>query len=238
MKVDILAIGIHPDDVELSCGGTLLKHKADGKKFAIIDLTRGELGTRGNATLRTQEAIKAAQLLGAETRVQLDLPDGFFSNDKESLLKIITQIRCFKPDIVLCNAIRDRHPDHGKAAQLESDACFYSGLEKIETFFEDKKQDCWRPSAVYHYIQDYALEPDFVVDVSSFVDKKIEAIMAFSSQFYNSESSEPITPISGKEFMDSVKAKMQVHGRPAGMLYAEGFTSSRIFGVKSLFSLI
>ncbi len=237
MKVDILAVGIHPDDVELSCSGTLLKHIKEGKSVAILDLTKGELGTRGDAKTRVIEAENAAKILGVKSRTYLDLKDGFFENNEYSLRLIIEQIRKFKPEIVLCNALNDRHPDHGKAAKLTADACFYSGLSKIKTALDGIEQECWRPKAVYHYIQDYALQPDFVIDVTEFIEKKTEAIMAFRSQFYSPESNEPETPISGIEFMESVKAKMRVHGRPAGFEFAEGFNCSRIFGVNNLFNL-
>ncbi|MCB0409893.1 MAG: bacillithiol biosynthesis deacetylase BshB1, partial [Flavobacteriales bacterium] len=196
MKVDILAIGVHPDDVELSCSGTILKHIAQGKKVGILDLTIGELGSRGSGELRLVEASNSAKLLGVEFRENIGLADGFFENDKESQLAIIKMIRKYQPEVVLANAVRDRHPDHGRASKLISDACFYSGLLKIETELEGKQQTHWRPKAVYHYIQDRLIKPDFVVDVSEFVDKKIASIQCFSSQFYNPESKEPATPIS------------------------------------------
>ncbi|MDZ4663813.1 MAG: bacillithiol biosynthesis deacetylase BshB1 [Bacteroidota bacterium] len=238
MKIDILAIGIHPDDVELSCTGTILKHIALGKKVAILDLTLGELGTRGNAELRTKEAMASAKIQGVEFRKQLNLKDGFFENNKASQRAIIEVIREHKPEIILCNAISDRHPDHGRAAQLTTDACFYSGLAKIETTSNGTKQTAWRPKAVYNYIQDQYIKPDFVVDVTEFRDKKHEAIRAFASQFYDPNSKEPETPISGKEFFDVVDAKMLICGRSIGVKYAEGFTASRYIGVKDLSDLI
>jgi bacillithiol biosynthesis deacetylase BshB1 len=237
MKVDILAIGVHPDDVELSCSGTLAKHIALGKTVGILDLTLGELGTRGNAELRTQEAMKAAQILGVSFRHQLHLKDGFFMHDENALKLIIEQIRFAQPEIVLCNAVSDRHPDHGRSAKLAADACFYSGLAKIKTEYNRVDQYCWRPKAVYHYIQDNYLEPDIVVDVSSFRELKHKAIMAFSSQFYDPKSSEPETPISGKEFLESVDAKMRVMGRQINVAFAEGFTRTRYIGVNNLFDL-
>ncbi|NCP45050.1 MAG: bacillithiol biosynthesis deacetylase BshB1, partial [Flavobacteriales bacterium] len=188
MKLDILAIGIHPDDVELSCSGTLLKHIALGKKVGILDLTHGELGSRGSAEIRLQEAKNAALIMGVHTREILNFSDGFFENNKEHQLAIIKMLRLYQPEIVLANATSDRHPDHGRASKLISDACFYGGLRKIETEFEGQIQQHWRPKAVYHYIQDRYLKPDFVVDVTDFVDKKMEAINAYSSQFYNPES--------------------------------------------------
>ncbi|MCE3258946.1 MAG: bacillithiol biosynthesis deacetylase BshB1 [Bacteroidetes bacterium] len=238
MKVDILAVGVHPDDVELSCSGTLLKHIASGKKAGILDLTKGELGTRGSAQLRTQEAMSAAKILGVDFRTQLDFKDGFFQNDEFHQRKIIEQIRKHQPEIILCNAVSDRHPDHGRAAKLVADACFYSGLVKIETLMDGKPQAAWRPKAVYHYIQDNFIHPDFVVDISGFIDKKHEAIMAFSSQFYNPKSTEPATPISSKEFLEQLNAKMAIWARAIGTSYAEGFTVNRYPGVKDLFDLL
>lgn len=238
MKVDILAIGVHPDDVELSCSGTLLKHIADGKSVGILDLTLGELGTRGNAKIRTKEAMQAAKIMGVKFRDQMNLSDGFFANDEKTQKKIIEKIRLYKPEIVLCNAINDRHPDHGRAAKLVADSCFYSGLIKISTAHKGKKQDCWRPKAVYHYIQDNFIHPDFVVDITDYVDKKMKAIMAFSSQFYNPKSKEPVTPISTPEFLEAIKAKNVIWGRAIGVRYAEGFTVNRYPGINSLFDLI
>jgi bacillithiol biosynthesis deacetylase BshB1 len=238
MKLDILAIGIHPDDIELSCSGTLLKHIALGKKCGIIDLSAGELGTRGNAELRLQEATLAAKILGVSVRDNLKMADGFFVNDKEHQLQIIKKIREYQPEIILCNAVTDRHPDHGRAAQLVSEACFYSGLRKIETLIDGGNQECWRPKAVYHFIQDKQLKADFVVDISAFIDKKMEAIHAFKSQFYDPTSTEPTSPIAVKNFMDVIKGKMSVYGRETGFEFAEGFTVERTIGVDNLFDLI
>ncbi|OFY83078.1 MAG: bacillithiol biosynthesis deacetylase BshB1 [Bacteroidetes bacterium RIFCSPLOWO2_12_FULL_35_15] len=237
MKLDILAIGVHPDDVELSCSGTLLKHMALGKKCGILDLTQGELGTRGSAELRLKEAAKAAKIIGIEVRENLKMADGFFKNDKEHQLAIIKIIRKYQPEIILCNAVSDRHPDHSRAAQLISEACFYSGLIKVETKIKGAKQNSWRPKAVYHYIQDKQLKPDFVVDISEYIDKKMEAIQAFKSQFFDPDSKEPESPISVKNFLDVVKAKMTVFGRDAGFEFAEGFTVERTIGVNDLFDL-
>jgi bacillithiol biosynthesis deacetylase BshB1 len=237
MKLDILAIGVHPDDVELSCSGTLLKHIFLGKKCGILDLTIGELGTRGNGPLRLEEAAAAAKIMGIDIRDNLGMADGFFKNDRVHQLKIIEKIRQYQPEIVLCNAVSDRHPDHGRSAQLVSEACFYSGLRKIETETDGKKQEAWRPKAVYHYIQDRYMKPDFVVDVTPFVDKKMEAIKAFKSQFYDPQSSEPESPISVKNFLDVVLGKMSVYGRDAGYGYAEGFVAERVIGIKDLFDL-
>ncbi len=237
MKVDILAIGVHPDDVELSCAGTILKHIALKKKVGMLDLTKGELGTRGSAELRTKEAKKAAKILGVSFREQLDMADGFFANDEKHQLQIIEVIRKYQPEIILCNAVSDRHPDHARAAKLVADACFYSGLVKIETKQGKKSQEAWRPKAVYHYIQDNFIQPDFVIDITKHMDKKMEAIHAFESQFYNPNSKEPATAISSPEFMEAVKAKSSIFGRSIGVRYAEGFTVSRTIGVNSLFNL-
>ncbi len=236
--IDILAIGIHPDDVELSISGTLLKEKKAGKRIGILDLSRGELGTRGSAELRTQEATAAAKLLNADLRVQLTLRDGFFENNETNLIPIIEQLRYLKPNIVLANATSDRHPDHGRAAKLISDACFYSGLVKIETQMNGEAQAPWRPQAIYHYIQDQFLHPDFVIDITEFMDQKLEVILCYSSQFFSPDSKEPITPISSKEFLESVKAKNSIWGRAINVPYAEGFKTIRYPGVKSLSDLI
>ena len=238
MKIDILAIGIHPDDVELSCSGTIAKHIALGKKVGILDLTRGELGTRGNAELRTKEANDAAIILGVSFRTQLNLKDCFFENNEENQKKIIEIIRKHQPEIILCNAISDRHPDHGRASKLVSDSSFYSGLIKIETHTDNKIQQAWRPKAVYHYIQDQYIHPDFVIDISDFIDIKHKAIMAYSSQFYNPSSNEPETPISSKHFIESVNSKMSILGRDIGVKFAEGFTVNRYPGINSLFDLV
>jgi bacillithiol biosynthesis deacetylase BshB1 len=237
MKLDILAIGVHPDDVELSCSGTLLKHISTGNVCGIVDLTAGELGTRGSGPLRLQEAAAAAKILGIPVRDNLGMADGFFKNDREHQLEIIKKIRQYRPEIILCNAVSDRHPDHGRAAQLVSEACFYSGLRRIETELNGEKQDAWRPKAVYHYIQDRHMKPDFVVDVTAFIDRKMEAIKAFKSQFYNPDSNEPESPISVKNFFDVVLGKMSTYGRDAGYDYAEGFIAERVPGVSDLFHL-
>lgn len=240
MKLDILAIGVHPDDVELSCVGTLLHYIDQGKKVGLLDLTKGELGTRGNAQLRTQEAMESARLMGATVREQLDLADGFFEINKESILPIIEVIRRYRPDIVFANSNSDRHPDHGRSARLEDDACFYSGLRKIETI--DKltglPQEAWRPKLVLHYIQDYHLEPDFVFDITPYFDRKIELIKTFRSQFYDPDSAEPDSPISGKDFLEFNAARSRDFGRPANMAFAEGFQVNRLFGVKDIFDLV
>ena len=238
MKIDILAIGIHPDDVELSCSGTIAKHIAFGKKVGILDLTQGELGTRGNAELRSKEANEAAIILGVSFRTQLNLKDCFFENNEENQKKIIEIIRKHQPEIILCNAISDRHPDHGRASKLVSDASFYSGLIKIETHSDNKIQQAWRPKAVYHYLQDQFIHPDFVIDISDFIDIKHKAIMAYSSQFYNPSSNEPETPISSKHFIETINSKMSILGRDIGVKFAEGFTVNRYPGINSLFDLV
>lgn len=239
MKLDILAFGAHPDDVELGCAATLAKEISNGKRVGIVDLTRGELGTRGTAEIRDAEAAKAAELLGVLVRENLEMADGFFTNDREHQLQIIKMIRKYRPDVVLCNAIEDRHIDHGKGSKLVSDACFLSGLVKIDTKLDgdDQWQDAWRPKRVYHYIQWKNLEPDFVVDVSGFMDKKIEAIEAYGSQFYDPKSKEPETPISSKNFIESVRYRARDLGRLVGVEYAEGFTTERFIAVEGLHSL-
>lgn len=237
MKLDILAFGSHPDDVELGCGATLAKEIANGKKVGIVDLTRGELGTRGSASLRDKEAAEAARILGVSVRENLEFADGFFVNDKEHQLAVIRMIRKYQPDIVLCNAIDDRHIDHAKGSKLVSDACFLSGLIKIDTCFEgeDQWQQAWRPKHVYHYIQWKDIEPDFVVDVSGeYVKTKIKAIMAYASQFYDPKSDAPETPISSKNFFDSLDYRSRNLGRLIGVEYAEGFTSERYPAVSFL----
>lgn len=238
MKIDILAIGAHPDDVELSCGATLAKEIAKGKKVGIIDLTRGELGTRGTAETRNEESNNAAHILGISVRINMGFADGFFVNDKTHQIELIKMIRKYQPDIVLCNAIDDRHIDHGKGSRLVSDACFLSGLIKIETKDDNgQSQNKWRPKQVYHYIQWENLEPDFVVDVSGFIDIKMEAVLAYKTQFYSEKSKEPETPISSKNFTDSIKYRARDLGRLIGVEYAEGFTVERYPAVDSLFDL-
>lgn len=238
MKLDILAFGAHPDDVELGCGGTLAKEIAHGKKVGIIDLTRGELGTRGSAQIRDQEAAAAAKILGVVVRENLRMRDGFFVNDEKHQLEIIKMIRKYQPEIVLCNAVDDRHIDHARGSKLVSDACFLSGLRRIETQLDGQKQDAYRPKLVYHYIQWKNIEPDFVVDISGYNDKRVEAILAYSSQFYDPNSSEPETPIATKNFLESLNYRAQDLGRLIGTEYAEGFTTERHLAVNSLSDLI
>ena len=237
MKLDILAFGAHPDDVELGCGGTIAKEISLGKKVGIIDLTRGELGTRGSVEIRNQEATAAAKILGVSVRENLDLRDGFFVNDEAHQLKIIKMLRKYKPEIVICNAIDDRHIDHGKGSQLVPDACFLSGLLKIETEIDGIKQEAWRPKLVYHYIQWKNITPDFVVDITGFNEKRVEAVLAYGSQFYNPNSNEPETLIASKNFLESLNYRAQDLGRLIGTDYAEGFTVERYLAVNSLSDL-
>ncbi len=234
VKLDILAFGAHPDDVELGCGGTLAKEISNGKKVGIIDLTAGELGTRGSAEIRTLEANKASKILGLNTRENLNFKDGFFKNNENHQIKVIQVIRKYQPEIILCNALDDRHIDHPKASKLVSDSSFLSGLVKIDTSLNGEKQQPWRPKSVYHYIQWKNLNPDFVVDVSGFMEKKISAINAYKSQFYNPESNEPETLISKKNFIDNVINRSADLGRLIGVDYAEGFNTQRLLGVSSL----
>jgi bacillithiol biosynthesis deacetylase BshB1 len=234
MKLDILAFGAHPDDVEIGCGATIAKSIANGLKVGIVDLTRGELGSRGTPEIRAMEAQNAAQILGVSIRENLGFADGFFINDKEHQLKVIAIIRKYKPKIVLCNTIDDRHLDHPKAGELVSNACFLSGLRKIETSLNGKSQKEWRPKQVYHYIQWKNIEPDFVVDVSKHLVKKIAAVNAYKSQLFNPNSKEPETPITTQNFFDSIKYRAQDLGRLVGVDCAEGFTTERYVAVKQL----
>ncbi|TXE16073.1 bacillithiol biosynthesis deacetylase BshB1 [Psychroserpens burtonensis] len=237
MKLDILVFGAHPDDIELGCGGTVAKEIANGKKVGLIDLTRGELGTRGTAQTRDQEANDASKILGVTVRENLGFADGFFINDKEHQLKVVQMVRKYQPEIVLCNAIDDRHIDHGKGSKLVSDACFLSGLLKIETDLDGKVQDKWRPKQVYHYIQWKNLEPDLAVDISGYIDIKMASVAAYKTQFYDPNSKEPQTPITSKNFTDSIKYRASDLGRLIGVDYAEGFTVERHVAVDSLFDL-
>lgn len=237
MKLDILAFAAHPDDIEISASGTLMKHIENGKTVGIVDLTQGELGTRGTILTRYEEAREASELMGIHYRNNLKMADGFFENNAENRLSIIREIRKCRPEVVLANAISDRHPDHGRASRLISEACFYAGLPKIETELNGAQQSAYRPKAVYHYIQDRYIEPDFVVDVTSYVDRKMEVLKAFRTQFFDPNSDEPKTPISGKEFFDFIKGRMSNFGRPIGVEFAEGFTVERFIGVEDLLSL-
>ncbi|MEM0940911.1 MAG: bacillithiol biosynthesis deacetylase BshB1 [Bacteroidota bacterium] len=238
MKLDILGITAHPDDVELSFGGTLLVHKEKGYKIGIADLTQGELGTRGTPEIRAQEAKKASEILGLDARENLRLPDGFFENTKISQLKVIEQLRRFQPKIVITNAIYDRHPDHTRGSQLVETSFFLSGLKEIKTNWGGKSQEAYRPEKLYFCIQSISWEPDLLVDISSVIEKKREAIRAFKSQFFDSNSEEPETYISSRRFVDMLEARAIVWGQKIGVNYAEGFKVKHSLGVKNLFDLI
>ena len=237
MKLDILAVGAHPDDVELSCAATLAKEISRGKKVGILDLTRGELGTRGTAEIRDEEAKRAAEILGVKVRENLEFSDGFFTNNVAHQLEIIKILRKYRPEIVLCNAVEDRHIDHGKGAKLVADSCFLSGLRKIETICDGDSQQAWRPKNVFHYIQWKNLQPDLVVDVSGFMDKKLDSVKAYESQFFSENSNEPETPISSSNFFESISYRAKDLGRLIGVEYGEAYTVSRLVAVDSLFDL-
>ncbi len=237
-KLDILAFGVHPDDVELGCSGTILASVAQGKKAGIVDLTRGELGTRGSAETRKAEAAEAARVLQISVRENLEMADGFFENDENHQRKVIEVIRKYKPEIILCNAIEDRHPDHGRSAQLVEDAAFLSGLRKIETQAAGEKQEAWRPKYVFHYLQDRFLQPDFVFDISAFFDQKLESVLCYKTQFYNPDLDEPQTYISSPDFFDAVKARAMMLGKRIGVKYAEGYISRKMIGFNTFDSFI
>ena len=237
MKLDILVFAVHPDDAELGCSGTILKHIALGKKVGIIDYTRGELGTRGTAETRDKEAADSAKILGLHARENLRFRDGFFQNDEEHQLEIIKMVRKYQPEIILTNALHDRHSDHGRAENLANDAIFLSGLIKIETKIDGVNQLPWRPQMVLQYIQDRYIKPDIIIDVSDFMDKKVEAIRTFKTQFDSPDSKEPQTYISSPEFLESVIARAREFGKNIGAQYAEGFTSRKLLGVDNLFNL-
>ena len=241
MKVDILAIGVHPDDVELSCSGTLIQEIKSGKKVAVLDLTEGELGTRGTVQTRYEEAAAAAMIMGVHGRENLRMRDGFLLNDEAHQLQLIQAIRKYQPTIVLANALQDRHPDHGKASQLVADSCFLAGLEKIKTVDDSNlPQARWRPSYVLHYIQDRFQEPDFIVDISPVFEQRMKAIQAYGTQFHNPDTQieGPETYISKKGFLDAIVARARLLGKRIGVDYAEGFTSNKTIGIRSLHDLI
>ena len=237
-KLDILAFGAHPDDIELGCGGTLLGAIAEGKKVGVIDLTKGELGTRGTTSQRLKEAQLASEIMGLTIRENLGMADGFFMNDKEHQFAIIETIRRFQPSIIFCNGPEDRHPDHGRAARLVEDAAFLSGLTKIQSSHNGVAQEAWRPTQVFHYIQSRSLTPNFVVDISAHMDKKMESILAHSSQFYDPNSKEPETFISGTAFLEFVKGRAKELGQQIGVQYAEGFITKKLLGIGSLDAII
>lgn len=238
MKTDILAFGAHPDDVELGCGGTIAKLVSEGKICAIVDLTKGELGTRGTDETRRVEAGSAMKILGVSARENLEMKDGFLENSEEYQMRIVKMIRKYRPEIVLANAIDDRHPDHAKGAKLVSDACFLAGLRKIQTDLDGESQEVWRPKQIFHYIQWKNIEPEFVIDISEHLDKKIEACMAFKTQFYDPTSKEPETPITSKDFYESLTYRAQDLGRLSGVAYAEGFTSEKLMALKNFEGIV
>lgn len=238
LKLDILAFGAHPDDVELGCAGTLLGAIAEGKKVGVIDLTKGELGTRGSISQRLSEAQLASEVMGLTIRENLEMADGFFINNKEHQLVIIETIRRFQPSIIFCNAPEDRHPDHGRAASLVAEAAFLAGLKKIQTIHNGVAQEAWRPTQVFHYIQSRSLTPHFVVDISKHIEKKMEAILAHSSQFYDPKSNEPDTFISSAAFLEFVKGRAKELGQQIGVQYAEGFITQKTLGINSLDAII
>lgn len=240
MKLDILAFGVHPDDVELGCSGTILAAIAEGKKVGVIDLTPGELGTRGTAETRKTEAANAATIMGVQVRENLGMADGFFQQDETNVRKIIEVVRKYQPEIILCNAPEDRHPDHGRSAKLVADAAFLSGLRKIVTTMSGNAQKEWRPSYVFHYIQDRFIQPSFVMDISAHMEKKIEAVLAYCTQFFHPDTTidEPQTYISSPQFLETVKARAMMLGKRIGVQYAEGFISEKVLGVTTLDAFI
>ena len=238
MKIDLLAFAAHPDDVELSCAGTILIHGKAGYKTGVVDLTRGELGTRGNAALREKEANEASDILGLSVRENLEMADGFFEINDSNKIAVVKMIRKFRPTLVLANAIDDRHPDHGRASRLVSEACFLSGLVKIKTTMDGAEQEVWRPRAIYHYIQDRNMKPDIIVDISAVIEQREKAIMAFSSQFYNPDSTEPDTMISSKQFLIGLRSRALEYGRLIGAEFGEGFILERPPGTSDLFQLL
>jgi bacillithiol biosynthesis deacetylase BshB1 len=238
MKLDILAFGVHPDDVELGCAGTIMASIDQGKKVGIVDLTRGELGTRGTPTTRTQEAAAAAKIMGVQVRENLDMADGFFVNDEAHQRKIIALIRKYQPEIILANAPEDRHPDHGRSAKLVSDAAFLSGLRKVETIHEGITQTAWRPAYTFHYIQDRFIQPSFVIDITAYMERKMEAVLAYGTQFTNADTSEPQTYISSPQFLETVKARALMLGKRIGVGYAEGYITEKIIGFSNFDAII
>ncbi|MCY7291999.1 MAG: bacillithiol biosynthesis deacetylase BshB1 [Ferruginibacter sp.] len=239
MKIDLLAFGVHPDDVELGCAGVLLAEKKNAKKIGIIDLTQGELGTRGTAETRKEEADSAGRILGVDARENLMMADGFFENNEINQRTLITILRKYQPEIIFCNAPEDRHPDHGRSAKLVEDAAFLAGLSKIETFYNNELQKAWRPKYVFNFIQDRYLKPDFVIDISEEMEQKIESVKAYKTQFFNPDSQDgPQTYISSPEFLDSVIARAAMFGKMIGVKYAEGFLSKKMIGFKNIDALV
>ena len=241
MKVDILAIGVHPDDVELGCSGAIINEIKNGKKVAVLDLTQGELGSRGSVEIRYEEAAKAAMIMGIHTRENLKMRDGFFVNDEVHQKKLIAVIRMYQPEVVLANSLDDRHPDHGRAGKLIAESCFLSGLVKVETIGENGKlQEPWRPKYVFHYIQDKYHEPDFIVDITDVFEQRMEAIKAYTTQFYNPENEDdgPQTYISTQDFLESIVARARMIGKKIGVKYGEGFNSEKVVGIRNFDALI
>ncbi|TDQ06879.1 bacillithiol biosynthesis deacetylase BshB1 [Pedobacter metabolipauper] len=237
MKLDILVLAVHPDDAELGCSGTIIKHIALGKKVGIVDFTRGELGTRGSAKIRDEEAADSAKVMGLHARENLRFKDGFFKNDEEHQLEVIRMIRKYQPEIVLSNALHDRHPDHGRAGDLANDACFLSGLSKISTQLDGVEQEEWRPRLLLQYIQDRYIRPDVIIDITPYMETKIASIKAFKTQFFNPDVDGPGTYISSPEFFESVIGRAREFGKSIGATYGEGFTSRKLLGVDDLFQL-
>jgi N-acetylglucosamine malate deacetylase 1 len=239
MKLDVLAIGVHPDDVELGCSGTLINEVKRGKKVGIIDLTEGELGTRGTVENRYQEAADAAKIIGAVARENLQMRDGFFKNDEAHQLQVVQVLRKYQPEIVITNILEDRHPDHGRAGQLVYDSCFLAGLRQVKTKDADgNEQEKWRPKHLLHYIQDRFCEPDVLVDISEVFEQRMASIKAYTTQFYNPESSEPVTYISNSGFLDAIIGRARLLGKRIGVQFAEGFISKKDIGIASLDALV
>jgi len=238
LKLHILAIAAHPDDIELSCAGTLIKHALAGQAVGIVDLTQGELGTRGSAALRLQEAQDAANLMGVNVRENAGMADGFFKNDEAHQKQLIAYIRHYRPEIVIANAIADRHPDHGRGGRLIADACFYAGLRKIETQRDGAAQQPWRPKRVYHMIQDRHMEPSFIVDITDTFEQKMAAVRCYRSQFHDPASNEPVTYISTGGFLDNIRYRDAVVGKRGGVQYGEAFVTEHMPAVASLDSFL
>ena len=238
MKMDILAFGAHPDDVELGCSGTLISAVKEGKKVAVVDLTQGELGTRGTVVTRKKEADEASVVMGIHARENLEMPDGFFQHNEDNIKKVITVIRKYRPSIVLCTALEDRHPDHGRSSKLISDAAFLAGLRRVETSIDGVAQEAWRPAYVFHYIQDRYLKPDFVFDISDHIEQKIKAILCYGTQFNTTDDSEPQTYISTPDFMEVIKSRALMLGKRIGVQYAEGYLTQKMVGINSFDNFI
>lgn len=238
VQTDILAFGAHPDDIELGCGGTLIAHQMIGHSIVMVDLTYGEMGSRGNKEIRIEEATAASKIIGAKSRMNMGFSDAFFTIDEKHIRELVRVIRHYKPRVVICNAVNDRHPDHGRASSLVSQACYYAGLDKIKSQWVGSYQATWRPHAVYHYVQFYDIKPDILFDISKVIDKKMEAIRAHTSQFYNPHSKEPQTLISQPAFLDNIMARASYYGQYIGAAYAEGFTTERTPGINNFFHLL